>query len=112
MRLEVMIWIEKLKDARSIPAMTEALCHDPDSYVRFGAIRVLAAVKTKEAIIGLVNGLGCDYSNLKGFKVTRDHNYDHEYRDKIVTNLIEITGKDFGTDKKKWLGWLDQQKTL
>jgi HEAT repeat protein len=112
LRSDVIMWMEKLKDARSIPAMTEALCHDPDPYVRFGAIRVLAAVRTREAIIGLVNGLGCDYSSLKGFKVPRDHDYNREYRDKIVTTLTEITGKDFGTDKKKWLGWLDQQKTL
>jgi HEAT repeat protein len=112
LRGDVIMWIEKLKDARSIPAMTEALCHDTDRYVRFGAIRVLAAVKTKEAIIGLVNGLGCDYSNLKGFKLTRYHDNNREYRDRILTTLIEITGKDFGTDKKSWLGWLDQQKTL
>jgi hypothetical protein len=46
-------------------------------------------------------GLGCEYSNLKGFKVTRDHDYDREYRDRIATTLIEVTGKDFGTDQKK-----------
>lgn len=112
MRSEVIMWIEKLKDARSVPAMTEALCHDPDWFVRSWAIRVLAAVRTRAALAGLINGLGCDYSNLKEMKMSRDRDYNREYKDKIASTLIEITGKDFGIDKKKWIGWLDQQRTL
>jgi len=112
MRRRVIMSIEKLKDARTVVAMTEAVCNDPDWFVRSMAIRTLTGIKTREAIAGLINGLGCDYSKLEEGKVTRDHNYNREYRNRIVTSLKEITGKDFGTDQKEWLGWLDQQKTL
>lgn len=112
LRDDVIMWIETLKDARSVAAMSEALCYDPDWFVRSWAIRVLAAVRTREAVMNLISGLGCDYSTLKEMKVNADHDYNREYRDKILKTLIEITGKDFGTDKKKWLGWLDQQRTL
>jgi hypothetical protein len=105
------MWIEKLRDARSVPAMTEALCNDPDWFVRKKAIHVLGAVKTREAIAGLVNGLGCDYSSLERRKVSADHDYNREYRDEITTTLKEITGGDFGIDKKKWSDWLHRERT-
>ncbi|HZE71463.1 MAG TPA: HEAT repeat domain-containing protein [Pyrinomonadaceae bacterium] len=111
-RDDVIMWIERLKDARSVAAMTEALCHDPDWFVRSWAIRVLAVVRTREAITSLINGLGCDYSRLKEMKMNADHDYNREYRDKILKALIEITGKDLGTDNKKWLSWLNQQRTF
>jgi HEAT repeat protein len=109
-RSEVMMWLAELKDTRSVPLMTAYLCDDPDYYVRSEAIRVLAAVKTKEAILGLVNGLGCDYSKLQPGKVAPDHDNNRQFRETIQKTLVEITGKDFGTDKTKWLDWLDQQK--
>ena len=105
-RDEAVIWIEKLRDARSVPAMSKALCNDPDGVVRKTAIRVLRAVKTREAIAGLVDGLGCDYSGLEMGKVSADRDYNREYRDEIATTLKEITGSDFGIDKKKWTDWL------
>lgn len=112
LRSDVIMWIERLKDARSVPAISEVLCRDPDWIVRSGAIRVLAAVKTRDAIAGLVNGLACDYSNLKEPKTSPDHDYDREYREKIATSLTEITGKNFGIDQKKWIGWLDLEKAF
>jgi HEAT repeat protein len=91
--------------------MTEALCNDSDWFVRWIAIRVLGAVKTRDAIAGLVEGLGCDYSGLRRGKVSADHDYNREYRDEIATTLKEITGSDFGTDKKKWTDWLHRGRS-
>src|SRR5690349_6925410 len=104
--------LEDLHDPRSVSTMTAALCYDPDSSVRTGSIRVLVAVRNKEAIRGLVNGLGCDYSKLKEFKTSRDYDYNGEYRGRITKALKEITGQDFGVDQKLWLLWLDQQKGM
>jgi hypothetical protein len=39
-----------------------------------------------------------------------DHDYNREYRDEIAAALKQLTGRDFGTDKKQWMIWLDQQK--
>jgi HEAT repeat protein len=109
-RNDVIMRLEQLHDPRSAAAVSELLCHDPDWFVRWGSIRVLAAVKTKEAIAGLVNGLDCDYSKLNRGKTARDHDYNREYRDEIAAALKQITGRDFGTDKKQWMIWLNQQK--
>ena len=84
------------------------LCYDPDSFVRSWSIRVLAAVRNKEAIQGLINGLGCDYSRLHRFKTNDDYDYNGEYRGEIAKVLQEITGQNFGTDQKRWTLWLDQ----
>lgn len=111
-KYEVLMRLEDLHDPRSVSTMTAALCYDPDSSVRTGSIRVLVAVRNKEAIRGLVNGLGCDYSKLKEFKTSRDYDYNGEYRGRIAKALKEITGQDFGVDQKLWLLWLDQQKGM
>jgi hypothetical protein len=71
---------------------------------------VLAAVGNKEAIRGLVNGLGCDYSKLRQFKTSENYDYNGQYRVDIAMALLEITGQNFGTDQKRWTLWLDQQK--
>jgi HEAT repeat protein len=109
-RNDVIMKLEELHDSRSVQMVSTALCHDPDWFVRHGSIRVLAAVKTKEAIAGLVNGLDCDYSKLNRGKTAPDHDYNREYRDEIATALKQLTGRDFGTDKKQWMIWLGQQK--
>jgi len=104
--LKAWLWLEKLKDPRAVPVATTALCHDPDWFTRWEAMRVLGAVGTDEAIAGLVNGLGCDYSRLRRGKVSSDHDYNQEYRTQIATTLKELTGNDFGIDQKKWREWL------
>src|SRR6266496_2155007 len=109
-RDDVIMRLEELHDPRSAAAVSELLCHDPDWFVRWGSIRVLAAVKTKEALAGLINGLDCDYSKLNRGKTAPDHDYNGEYRGEIVSTLKRLTGKDFGTDKRQWMIWLEQQK--
>ena len=111
-RSDVIAWFVKLQDPRSVPAVTSALCHDPDWSVRFSSIRALAAVRNKEAVQGLVSGLGCDYSKLNRWKTNSDHDYNREYREEIAKALQEITGEKFGTDQKRWILWLDQQKVF
>jgi HEAT repeat protein len=108
-RDDVIIWLEDLKDPRSVSTMTSMLCYDPDWFVRSFSIRVLAAVRNKEAIAGLVNGLGCDYSRLTRFKISRDHDFNGDYRGEIAKALQKITGEKFGTDQKRWTSWLNQQ---
>ena len=109
-RDDVIMRLEELHDPRSAAAVSELLCHDPDWFVRWGSIRVLAAVKTKEALAGLINGLDCDYSKLNRGKTAPDHDYNGEYRGEIVSTLKRLTGKDFGTDKRQWMIWFEQQK--
>src|SRR5262249_18340825 len=111
-RDDVIMKLEQLRDPRSVSTVSELLCNDPDWFVRWGAIRVLAAVKTKEALAGLINGLDCDYSKLKRGKTPSDHDYDAEYRKQIASTLKSLTGNDFQTDKKQWLTWLEEQKTF
>lgn len=108
LRDDVIIWLKDLKDPRSVPAMTSMLCHDPDWFVRWGSIQVLGAVRTKEAIKGLVEGLGCDYSKLHRPKTNDDYDYNGEYRGEIAKALQEITSQNFGTDQKRWTQWLEK----
>jgi hypothetical protein len=89
--------------------MTTSLCSDADWFIRFEAIKVLAAVKNSDAIRGLVNGLGCDYSKLNRGKTNRDHDYNREYREEIAKALKQLTGQDFGVDQNRWTLWLNQQ---
>ncbi len=109
LRTDVLIWLEKLHDPRSIEAVTPALCHDKKASVRSWAIRVLAAVKNKEAVQGLVTGLGCDYSNIERWKTHSDHDFNTEFREEIAKALHQITGENFGPGQKQWQLWLDQQ---
>jgi HEAT repeat protein len=111
-RDDVIMWLEELKDPRSVPTMTSMLCNDPDPFVRLWSIDVLAGVKNKEAIQGLVNGLGCDYSKLPRFKTPADHDFNAQYRGEIAKALQKITGENFGTDQKRWTLWLNQQKVF
>jgi HEAT repeat protein len=110
LRSDVMMRLAELRDARTVPTMSSALCYDPDSFVRSWSIRVLAAVRNREAIRGLVDGLGCDYSKLNWPKRSREHDNDREYKDGIANALKEITGENFGVDQKRWALWLDQRK--
>lgn len=107
-RGDVVSALKDLKDPRSVSVMTSTLCYDRDWFVRWTSIRVLAAVRNKEAIRGLVNGLGCDYSRLKRFKTNDDYDFNGEYRGEIAKTLQEITGQNFGTDQKRWTLWVDQ----
>lgn len=111
-RADVITWLVDLKEPRSVQTVTSALCYDPDWFVRSFSIRVLAAVRNKEAMQGLVNGLGCDYSTLNEWKTNSDYDYNGKYREKIAKALQEITGENFGTDQKQWSVWLDQQKVF
>jgi HEAT repeat protein len=105
------VWaLKELRDPRSVSAMTSTLCYDRDSYVRSTSIRVLAEVGNREAIRGLINGLGCDYSKLKRFKTSDEYDYNTQYRVDIAMALQDVTGQNFGTDQKRWTLWLDQEK--
>jgi HEAT repeat protein len=108
-RDDVITWLEELKDPRSVSTMTTMLCYDREWFVRSWSIRVLAAVRNKEAVQGLVNGLGCDYSKLTRFKTNSDYDFNGEYRGNIAKALQEITGQNFGTDQRRWTSWLSQQ---
>jgi HEAT repeat protein len=111
-RNDVIMWLEKVPDPRSVATISSALCHDPEGFVRWGSIRALAAVKNKEAIQGLVDGLGCDYSKPDRLKTSPDHDFNREYREEIAKALQLVTGESFGTDQKRWLLWLDQRRTF
>ena len=108
-RPEVAIWLEKLRDPRSVATVTSTLCHDKESSVRSWSIRVLAAVRNKEAMQGLITGLGCDYSNVERWKTPSDYDFNREYREAIAKTLQEITGENFGVDQGRWQLWLDQR---
>ena len=110
LRSDVMMRLAELRDARTVPTISSALCYDPDSFVRSWSIRVLAAVGNREAIRGLVDGLGCDYSKLNWPKRSWEHDNDREYKNDIANALKEITGENFGVEQKRWALWLDQRK--
>lgn len=112
LRNNVIMRLEQLHDPGSVATVSELLCKDPDWFVRWGAVRVLAAVKTNEALAGLINGLDCDYSRLNRGKTAPDHDYNGEFRGEIVSTLKRLTANDFGTDKKQWTIWLAQRKTF
>jgi len=110
-RDEIMDELVDLRDPRSVPILTSLLCGDKDWYVRSMAIRALSAIRTPEAILGLIEDLTCDFSILKEGKVSADHDYNAEYREKIANALREITGQDFGKDAQKWKTWLTKARS-
>ena len=111
-RDELILWLEQLHDPRSVAAVASTLCTDPKWFIRSRAIRLLAAVKNKEAIQGLISGLGCDHSKLERWKTDPNHDFSSEVRDEIAKALQEITGENFGPDQQRWQLWLDQQKVF
>lgn len=107
-RFEILTRLTELRDPRTVATVTSALCRDEDAGIRYASIRVLAAVRNKEALQGLVNGLGCDYSNLNRHKTPRDYDYNGEFREAIAKTLHQITGENFGIDQQRWALWLEK----
>ncbi len=106
-RTDVYLWLARLKSDDAVPALTEAMCHDKEDYVRRDSIQVLAATRTKKALEALVVGLWADYSDVHGFKVMPNTDFNVQFRGQIANALKEITRQDFGTDAPRWKQWLD-----
>jgi HEAT repeat protein len=106
-RDDVLHWLQELRDDGAVPALTEAMCHDKEDYIRVWSIRVLATTRTKSAVAALVKGLEADYSGVNGFKVMPDHDFNAQFRGQIADALKDITKQDFGTDAAQWRKWLD-----
>ena len=90
--------------------LTDVLCTDESAPMRTFALRALAAIRTPDAVEGLIRGFEADYKNVQGFKVSRDYDYRREFREKILEALKEITGEDFGVKTKEWRRWLDAHR--
>ena len=111
-RDDLILWLEELRDPRSVAAVTSTLCNDPKWFIRSRSIRLLAAVKNKEAIQGLISALGCDHSKLERWKTDPNHDFSSEVREEIAKALQEITGENFGADQQGWQLWFDHQKVF
>lgn len=111
-RSKIVFRLEELKDNRAVNDLTTVLCTDPEAPMRAFAMSALASIRTSDAIEGLVKGLEANYDNVEKRKISRSHDYKKEYQQRILEELKEITGKDFGTNTKEWRKWLATPTTL
>jgi HEAT repeat protein len=105
-RSDVVFRLEELKDNRAVKDLINVLCTDPDAPMRTFAMRALGTIRTSDAIEGLIMGLKANYNNVEKRKISQSHDYKKEYQQRILEELKEITGKDFGTNTKEWRKWL------
>jgi HEAT repeat protein len=111
-RFEIMSRFEELRDPRTVATAASALCNDKDAGVRYASMRMLAAMRSREAMQGLISGLGCDYFTLERPKTSPDYDYNGEYREAIAKTLQKVTGENFGVDQQRWALWLNQQRAF
>lgn len=92
-----------LKDARSVPFAIKELNSSPELYRRFVALNILGAIdNSPEAIKGLINAFEINVNAIaKGKEICVDNN--KRFSAIIARHLKQLTGHDFGEDKKKWL---------
>ena len=112
LRSDVVFRLEELKDPRAVKDLTDVLCKDKESPMRTFALRALGAIRTNDALEGLVKGLDADYTNIIRRKVSNDHDFKKEFQNEILEELKQITGKDFGTDSSQWRQWLATNKDV
>jgi hypothetical protein len=66
------------------------------------AIRVLSVFRHPQAVSALIECFDADFKGKTNWKYA----YKPEmFRKHVADSLKEITGKDFGVDKKRWLKW-------
>lgn len=99
--------IAELKDERAIPFATEVLRTSPDLSKRFFASFILAGIKSRQSIKPLIDALDMDVGALELFKESPE-GANQRWREVIAGHLRDMTGKDFGVDKAKWLAWYAQ----
>lgn len=106
LRSDVVFRLEELKDRRAVKDLIYVLCTDNDSPMRAFALHALATIRTPDALEGLVKGLDADYTNVIRMKVSHDHDFKKEFQERILEELKQITGKNFGTNTNQWRQWL------
>ena len=95
----------ELKDKRAVPFAVGELNTSSDLHRRNQAICILASIKdSPEAIKALIDALDMDFQALaQGKNIMRNHN--KEVPNEIAEHLKQLTGHDFGVNKKKWLAY-------
>jgi len=93
------------RDARAVPHLIREIKNDPSMLVVVNSIRVLADVKSKEAVQGLIECFDVDFSAKDEFVGKRTTYTPAVYRDHIARSLRSITGQPYGADKDQWLKW-------
>lgn len=102
-RYDVVLRLGQRPDAQAVPYLVKVIKTDSDYYVIDLAIGVLAEMKSRAAIEGLIECLDVTFKPQdlgKGEHVTAA-----TCRNRIAGSLERITGQSFGGDKQKWLRW-------
>lgn len=108
LRADVIRQLSRLKDHRAVTPLLEVMRSDRESYNCSYAIEALGQIGSREAIAGLIEGLGLDFSHLKQFKASRD--YNPRMIREIGEALKTATGQDFGKDAERWKAWFTGQE--
>lgn len=105
LHMHVIGMLGESKDRRAVPALLEEMVRkDPNANCIF-SIRALGKIGGTEAIAGLIEGLGLDFSYLRRAKVPPSYDHNPRIRKEIATALKMATGQDFGADAVQWKAW-------
>jgi HEAT repeat protein len=99
------------RDPRAVPLAVKRMREQPDGYERLWAIDFLKEQATAEAIEGLIDGLGADFSSAQGVNDEGGpENWPKRCRAEIVAALRTIAKQELGPDQKVWRQWWNQHK--
>jgi HEAT repeat protein len=98
-RREIVWRLGTKPDPRAVPFLIDLIKTDPGGYE---SITVLAGFKYKTAVAGLIECFDVEFIDHDGWKGA---NVPEIFRDNIARSLREITGQKFGTDKRRWQDW-------
>ena len=101
-RWDVVRWLSTLKDERAVKDLGIVLNSDPGDSMRLNAIWALRSIASPSAIGPMIDALGADFTNVRW---TKSNMTPQKFRKEIAESLKEVTGQDFGQDRKAWKKW-------
>jgi HEAT repeat protein len=103
-RFEALKEIADHPDARSVPALLEVIQSDSTGMFVWQCIRTLRAFRYKSAVLGLIDCLDKDFQGHETRGKAHIAN-TRSFRESIAEALAQLTDRDFGTDKNRWMQW-------
>jgi HEAT repeat protein len=102
-RYDIVLRLGRQPDPRVIPYLVKLIKIEPDYFIVDLAIGVLAELKYRAAVEGLIE---CFDVAFKAQDLGKgEHVTPATYRNRIARSLQRITGQSFGGDKQPWLKW-------
>jgi hypothetical protein len=101
-RWDVVRWLSTLKDERAVKDLGVVLKSDPGDSIRLNTIWALRSIASPSAVEALISALGADFTNVRW---TKSDMTPQKFRKEIADSLKEMTGQDFGQDRKAWKTW-------